>query len=160
MRNCGLRGNIVVKYGKVLVNRTISGKEVVTNIKNESAGIQALFCLVYNLFEKNNGVLLYDDIDTKIHPNTMRKIVEDINSPLNKHQVIATTNAHYLIYPDILHPDQVWFIEPASSSTDERKTELYSLLEFGKISDLDNWANGYLHGRFGAIPFVSRNYWD
>ena len=66
-----------------------------------------------------------------------------------QNQLIITTHETHLLDSDLLRRDEIWFVEkgPKHAST------LSSLSEFKIRNDL-KLERGYLHGRFGAVPFV------
>lgn len=48
----------------------------------------------------------------------------------------------------LMRPDEVWFTEK-----NEGATRMYSLNEF-KVHSTISIENGYMQGRYGAIPFI------
>jgi AAA15 family ATPase/GTPase len=68
-------------------------------------------------------------------------------------QLIFNTHDTNLLSSGDLRRDQIWFTEkdPTGSS------HLYPLTDF-KPRRQENLENGYLQGRYGAIPFVHPDY--
>ncbi len=64
-------------------------------------------------------------------------------------QIIVTTHESSLLDQDLLRRDEIWFAEKDHSGA----TRLYSLTDFNVRKDLEIRKH-YLHGRFGAIPFL------
>jgi AAA15 family ATPase/GTPase len=64
-------------------------------------------------------------------------------------QFIFTTHNTGILDPQILRRDQVWFTEKKQDGA----TVLYPLTEYKPRKD-QNIELAYLHGRFGAIPFL------
>ena len=53
--------------------------------------------------------------------------------------------------------DQIWFTE----LNEERATNLYSLMEIRKCEKRqENLKNGYILGKYGAIPMRNKNFWE
>lgn len=102
----------------------------------------------------NGGTLLIDELDTKLHPLLVEKIIEEFNSseknPNNAQLIFTSHNTSIL---DRLRRDQLWFA----------KKDRYGV---AIIEPLSNFKNGprkeenleerYLDGRFGAIPFLGK----
>jgi AAA15 family ATPase/GTPase len=65
--------------------------------------------------------------------------------------VFSTHNTN-LLDQELFRRDQIWFTE---KNPNLGNTELYSLVEFSPRKD-KNIQKGYLAGRYGAVPFVSR----
>jgi AAA15 family ATPase/GTPase len=120
--------------------------------KLESAGTRRLMELLGIILNtlKNGGVILIDEIDTRLHPLLVRDIIRRFNSihhnPKNA-QLICTTHDALLLDEEIRH-DQIYFTE-----RDERGvSSLYSLSDFEGISKESKLLKNYLMGTFGAVP--------
>ncbi len=50
---------------------------------------------------------------------------------------------------ELFRRDQVWFVEKGR----DLQSHLYPLTEFSPRKE-ENYAHGYLQGRYGALPFV------
>ena len=82
----------------------------------------------------------------------VRQLVRIFNDPdLNPKgaQVVFTTHNTGILDPQILRRDQIWF----TSKNPGGATVVYPLSDFKPRKD-QNLEVGYLHGRFGAIPFL------
>jgi len=115
-----------------------------------------LFLISVILNSLFNGTCLFvDEIDAKLHPLILRKIVQMYkNKEINKNNAQLIFSAHNIINLDSsdLRRDEIWFVEK-----NNQKSTMYSLYDFddedGTVrSDLD-FGKHYLSGRFGAIPF-------
>lgn len=129
--------------------------EVKFEISEESDGTQRLIDLFSMLIHlsRGNAVYVIDEIERSLHSLLMKKLFDYfLNNSENKNsnsQLIATTHEVYLLdIKDIFRKDEIWFVEKDKYG----QSLLYSLAN----TDVENLdlAAGYLHGRFGAIPFI------
>lgn len=51
---------------------------------------------------------------------------------------------------DILRRDSIWFVEKHKNGS----SELYSLIEFKGVDDMDHLHGAYMNGCFGALPHI------
>ena len=70
------------------------------------------------------------------------------NSETNGQLIFTTHETPLLNQQELLRADEVWFTEKKSG-----ETQMYSLNDFKYHKSL-SVENGYLDGRFGAIPFL------
>ena len=68
-------------------------------------------------------------------------------------QLIFNTHDTNLLSSGGLRRDQIWFTEKDSTGS----SHLYPLTDF-KPRRQENLENGYLQGRYGAIPFIDPDY--
>ncbi|HEY3415460.1 MAG TPA: ATP-binding protein [Armatimonadota bacterium] len=121
----------------------------------ESAGTQTLFGFApyWLQMRELGGILVFDELDTHLHPMLMRFLVERIHRAPNT-QLIFTTHDCSLLDAELFRRDQIWFTEKDAAGA----TDLYSLWDFkepgGRARVEENFRTGYLKGRYGAIPFV------
>jgi len=124
-------------------------------LERESKGTQRFFSRIgpwINALEKG-GVLFVDEIEASLHPMLTKRLVEMMQNPeinTNHAQLIFTTHNVMLLDLALFRRDQVWFTEKSSKTL---TTELFSLWDFS-VRKGENIRNGYLQGRYGAIPFV------
>ena len=124
----------------------------------ESEGTKRMFSLIgYWIDALQNGrVLVVDELDTKLHHLLNLFLIKLFHNPTqnkNNAQLIFTThNTNLLDIQDIFRRDQIWFTEKKDSGT----TDLYSLVEYSPRND-KNIENGYLAGKYGALPFIREN---
>jgi hypothetical protein len=120
----------------------------------ESAGTLRYFSIIGPILSElaDGSILLIDELESSLHPLLARGLVEIFNSEsLNPKgaQVIFTTHNTGLLEREILRRDQIWFTE----KNEDGASSLYPLSDF-KPRKEQNIAAGYLHGRFGAVPFL------
>lgn len=128
-------------------NGYVSGMDALS----QSTGTLRLLTLIPALyFAINDGkTVLLDEIDNGIHPMLIKKLVRFFGDSQSSGQLIFTTHETALLnQQELLRPDEVWFAEKV-----EGCTKMYSLNDF-KIHKTISIENGYLDGRFGAIPFI------
>ncbi len=97
---------------------------------------------------REGRTVFIDEIDHSIHPVLVRALVRYFSSSATTGQLIFTTHQTCLMNQSFLRPDEIWLVEKH-----EGATVAYSLNDF-KIHHTINIENGYLEGRFGAIPFL------
>lgn len=126
--------------------------------EEESRGTQAFLDLSLPILRalRDGGLIIVDELESSLHPELSRKIVELFNSPTtNPHnaQLIFTTHDTNLLGitldDPVLRRDQVWFTE----KNNEGATTLYPLTNY-QPRKAENLERGYLQGRYGAIPFL------
>jgi uncharacterized protein len=130
-------------------------KELVgLDLADESSGTQVLFRSAgawLNVFA-NGEVLLFDEIDTSLHPLLIRYLVTRFHSgATNPHnaQIIFSTHNTSLLDQEVFRRDQIWFVD----KTKEGSSRLYPLTDFQPRNDevLERW---YMRGRYGALPIL------
>ena len=102
---------------------------------------------------KHGGVFVVDELESSLHTLLALKVVELFNgkdSNPNFAQLIFTTHETQLLNYDGVRKDEVWLTE----KTKRGSTEIIPLSDFN-IHKNNNLRNGYLAGRFGAIPFLN-----
>ena len=124
---------------------------------DESFGTRKFFALtgpVLNAIE-NGYTLVVDELDSKLHPNLVCKIVSLFNSqklnPKNA-QLIFNTHDTNLLSSGLFRKDQVWFTEKDKYG----EAKLYSLADFKSDTVRKNEAfeDNYIRGKYGAVPFL------
>lgn len=120
----------------------------------ESEGTLAYFGLLGPVLTTltSGGLLFIDEITTSLHPLLAMEIVRLFNSPTenpNGAQLLFTTHDTSLLDGQLLRRDQVWLTEKDEGGG----THLYPLTDF-KPRRGENIRNGYLQGRYGAVPLV------
>lgn len=125
--------------------------------QDESNGTKKFLYLsgaIINILE-NGGVLIADELDSKLHPNLVCKIVALFNSKeLNKNnaQLIFNTHDTNLLSSGLFRRDQIWF-------TDKNKlgeATLYSLYDFklDTVRKNEAFEENYIRGKYGAVPYL------
>lgn len=139
---------------RVVTSRAVDNKEVLFEIKEESDGTQRLFDFIPMIDKllKYDCTYIVDEFDRSLHPFLLQKLVRKIMSSKTKGQIVFTTHEASLLDCKIFRADEIWFVE---KDKEKQSTQLYTLAEFKPRYDLDI-EKGYLNGRFGAIPFLSK----
>lgn len=124
-------------------------------LEEESAGTQRFFSRIGGwLHALDTGALLVvDKIEVSMHPLLTRRLIEmiqDSSINVNGTQLLFTTHDALLLDLSFFRRDQIWFAEKSDKTC---ATEVFSLVSFSPRKG-ENIRNGYLQGRFGAIPFI------
>lgn len=137
----------------VAIHRTPDGHEIEMQIDEESDGTRRLIeylPLLYWIL-KVDRVFIVDEIERSIHPVLIKAIMKRISESREaKGQIIFTTHESSLLDQTIFRPDEIWFAQKDVNQS----TQLYPLSDYN-IHKTANIQNGYLNGRYGAIPFLS-----
>ena len=126
------------------------------DLADESRGTQSLLFLAGPILKilQDGLTLIVDELDNSLHPLLVRRLVELFHSPsFNSKgaQLIFTTHDTSLLDPDILRRDQIWFVE----KNKEQASILYPLSDYSPRKNKP-FQQGYLMGRYGAIPFFDK----
>jgi len=121
---------------------------------HESEGTKKLFSLSGPLVDtlRRGDVLIIDELDARLHPLLTKEIVSLFNDPVrnSKHaQLVFATQDTNLLDNQLLRRDQIWFVEKDRHGA----SYLYSLAEF-KVRNDATYEKDYIHGRYGAIPYL------
>ncbi len=119
----------------------------------ESEGTRKMFELSPFIYRslKEGTTLVIDEFDSRFHPLLTKKIVELFNSNENsKAQLIFTTHDTNLLSSEILRRDQIDFVEKDKYGA----SHLYTLVEIKGIRNNASFEKDYIHGKYGAIPFL------
>lgn len=128
--------------------------EVTLDLLEESSGTQVLFRSAgawLNVFA-NGETLLFDEIDTSLHPLLVKFLIERFHSKVTNPQnaqLIFTTHNTSLLDQRIFRRDQIWFVEKDRDAS----SKLYPLTDFQPRNDED-LERGYMRGRYGALPIL------
>lgn len=124
---------------------------------DKSSGTRKFFALTGPILDviENGYTLIVDELDSKLHPNLVCKIVSLFNSKeLNKKnaQLIFNTHDTNLLSSGLFRRDQIWF-------TDKNKfgeAKLYSLADFksDEVRKSESFEENYIKGKYGAVPFL------
>lgn len=124
-------------------------------IGEESQGTQHLFSSAgawLNVLEKGE-VLLYDEIDTSLHPLMVRFLVKQFHTqatnPDNAQLVFTTHDVTMLDDRELFRRDQVWFAE----KNEKGESSIYPLTDFSPRQP-EAIGKRYLRGSYGAIPLL------
>ena len=142
---------------RITLLHRLGGKTVPLENDQESAGTTAYLALLGPVIDalKKGAVLSIDELDASLHPLLAVELMRLFNTPSsnpNNAQLIFNAHDTNLLSSGILRRDQVWFTE----KNDDATTHLYPLSDF-KPRREESLQNGYLQGRYGAIPFIDPN---
>lgn len=137
---------------KLKLSHRTDGPPVLFDLDDESRGTAAFVSLLGPVLDtrRQGGLIAIDELDAHLHPLLALRLIELFTSrEHNKSgaQLIFTTHDTNLF--KALRRDQIWFTE----KKDDGASTLYPLTDFKPRRD-ENLQNGYLQGRYGAIPFV------
>jgi AAA15 family ATPase/GTPase len=104
-------------------------------------------------------LLAVDELERSLHTSLTRRFVEEFldlcaAAPDTTAQMIFTTHDTNLLNGRLLPAASIWFVEKDRAGA----TYLYSLAEYPpeQVEALtEHLEEGYLQGRFGAIPFIA-----
>jgi uncharacterized protein len=130
------------------------GREVFDIQSHESEGTKKVFALAGPVLDTltKGRVLFVDELDARLHPLITMSLVRLFNSEATnpqQAQLVFTTHDTNILQSDLLRRDQIWFTEKDRTGS----TSVYSLLEYRPRNDA-SLAKNYIHGRYGAVPFV------
>lgn len=129
-----------------------SGYQKGMKISSQSDGTVRLLTLIPAIYDAvhRQKVIFIDEIDNSIHPNLLFSLLKYFGVISSKGQLIYTTHSTLLInQQELLRPDEIWLTEKIDGNT-----RMYSINDF-KLHNTINLENGYLDGRFGAVPQLS-----
>ena len=109
---------------------------------------------------KSGNLLVIDELDAKLHPVLLQRIIEMFTNPkLNTKgaQLLFTSHDLTTMNNKIFRRDEIWF--SAINAYDE--SVLYSLVDFRKENgdkprNDENYNKQYLEGRYGADPYMHK----
>ncbi|ELX7503129.1 AAA family ATPase [Vibrio fluvialis] len=150
-----------IKKGKIkdfenqikIFRKDSKGENVEFSYNQESLGTRSIISLLASAFLvlKNGGVFVVDELESSLHTLLSIKVVELFNSKeFNKKgaQLIFTTHETQLLNFEGIRKDEIWLTEKCIDGS----TKVSPLSDYS-IPKRSNVRNGYLEGRFGAVPF-------
>lgn len=128
----------------------VEGYSADMNILSQSDGTVRLLILAPFLYSAvyEGATIVVDELDNSIHPHLVRELVRYYADKDTNGQLIFSTHETCILDQAFLRPDEVWFVEKSYG-----ESHPYSLNDF-KIHNTISIENGYMSGRFGAIPFI------
>lgn len=124
---------------------------------DESSGTIKFFALTGPILDviENGYTLVVDELDSKLHPNLVCKIVSLFNSKeFNKKnaQLIFNTHDTNLLSSGLFRRDQIWF----TNKNKYGEAKLYSLADFksDEVRKTEPFEENYISGKYGAVPFL------
>lgn len=149
--------DVLTSHKKYDDNNNLVGKVSFSLDDDESFGTRKFFALTGPVLDslENGRTLVIDELDSKLHPNLVCKIVSLFNSkeknPKNA-QLLFNTHDTNLLSSGLFRRDQVWFTEKNKFG----EGNLYSLADF-KSDDVrknDPFEDNYIKGKYGAVPYL------
>ncbi|RKZ55610.1 MAG: ATP-binding protein [Candidatus Parabeggiatoa sp. nov. 2] len=136
------------------IRKDAVGNEIAFEISEESEGTQRLMDFIPMLIGlSKDKVFVIDEIERSLHALLISKLFDLIlNHDTFAHaesQLIASTHeVNLLDIKNLFRKDEIWFVEKNKAG----ESVLYSLAN----TDVDNLnvVDGYLSGKFCAIPFI------
>ncbi|WP_437752287.1 AAA family ATPase [Sorangium sp. So ce1389] len=151
----------IVEHRIHMVHPGAAGRRVAFPLEEESDGTRRLLHIapfVYEIGQQRGAaarVYAIDELDRSLHPLLTRAFIQSFLSvapTAGLGQLIFTTHDTNLLDVRLLSRDSIWFVQKDAAGA----SSLYALSEF-KGAQLEQLAGhleqGYLQGRFGAIPF-------
>ena len=124
---------------------------------DESQGTRRLFSMLAPMYQalKHGEIAVIDELSASLHPTLVRHLIQvfhDSQSNPNNAQLLFATHDTSLLNGRMFRRDQVWFTEKSPIGS----TDLYSLHDIKVIRSEEAFEDGYLRGRYGAIPFFNK----
>jgi AAA15 family ATPase/GTPase len=134
-------------------HKTSKGDSLYFGLERLSLGTRRLLLLLNMVFRAldQGSLLLIDEIDAGLHTLAAGQLIQlfsDKRTNPNGAQMIAATHDPNLLNAPCLRRDQIWFCE----KDDGGSTNVFPLSDI-KSRTTDDFEQGYLQGRYGAIPF-------
>lgn len=152
---------------QVWVRHVVNGKPYELRLSKESAGTRKMMSMAISLDNalKKGGLLVIDELDSKLHPKLLRFIVALFHDPaVNKSgaQLVFTSQDVSIMRNDVLRRDEIWF----AARDEDEASSLWSLSDIHEpngnlVSKNAAFDRQYLSGRYGADPILDRFlYWE
>lgn len=152
---------------RVWVRHVVNGRPYELRLSKESAGTRKMMSMAISLDNalKKGGLLVIDELDSKLHPKLLRFIVALFHDPaVNKSgaQLVFTSQDVSIMRNDVLRRDEIWF----AARDEDEASSLWSLSDIHEpngnlVSKNAAFDRQYLSGRYGADPILDRFlYWE
>jgi AAA15 family ATPase/GTPase len=131
------------------------GEPILFKISDESDGTRRLLDLAPMLLDiwERDRVFVIDELDRSLHTHLSRLFIKmciaGVKEKQARGQFIMTTHDTNLLDRSMLRRDEIVLMEKDQYGS----SHITSLAEY-KVTEGLNYENGYLNGRFGAIPFI------
>lgn len=138
------------------IHKSKDGRFIPLDFDEESDGTQKFFSFAGPWIDclDKGYVLVIDELHDNLHPVMVKYLIKLFHSnktnPKNA-QLIFTTHETSILNQDVFRRDQIWFCE----KDDQQSTSMFPLTDFSPRKDRENIEQGYLSGRYGALPFIS-----
>lgn len=122
---------------------------------DESEGTKKLVYLLGAIYLTLRGgqILFIDELDSKLHPNLTKKIINFFHEFNKNSQFVFTLHDSNLLDKNIFRRDQIWFVDKNKFGS----SELYSLSEFDSsvVRSTSDYRKKYLDLIFGAAQSIN-----
>ncbi len=147
--------DVLTSHKKYNENKMYVGDIEFSLDQEESSGTKKFFALTGPVLDslENGYVLVVDELDSKLHPNLVCKLVSMFNSidhNPNNAQLIFNTHDTNLLNSGLFRRDQIWFIEKDRIGV----SKLFSLADFA-VRKNEKFEENYIAGKYGAIPYLN-----
>jgi AAA15 family ATPase/GTPase len=147
--------DVIAAHRKYDEHYNFVGLESFSMRKEESSGTRKYYALSGPVLETlaKGDTLIVDELDSKLHPNLVCKLVEIFNSrEHNPHnaQLIFNTHDTNLLSFGAFRRDQIWFTEKDRYGA----ATLYSLSDVKNVREKEDLEENYIRGKYGAIPYL------
>ncbi len=149
--------DILTTHKKYDLNKQLLGNVNFSLDEDESSGTRKFFALTGPILDviENGDTLVVDELDSKLHPNLVCKIVSLFNSKefnTKNAQLIFNTHDTNLLSSGLFRRDQIWF----TNKDKYGEAKLYSLANFksDEVKKNEPFEDNYIRGKYGAIPYL------
>ena len=139
-----------------------NGSQKELRFEEESSGTRKIFSILPVILNviKSGNLLVIDELDAKLHPVLLQRIIEMFTNPMintKGAQLLFTSHDLTTMNNKVFRRDEIWF--SAINAYDE--SVLYSLVDFRKENgdkprNDENYNKQYLEGRYGADPYMHK----
>ena len=150
------------KTSRVETIHRVNGKDYRLAIEDESDGTCKILSILPAVITTlgMGGVLLVDELDSKLHPQLLRFLIKLYADPQvnSAHaQLIFTCHDISIMKNDIFRRDEIWF----AARDEESVSQIWSLYEIrdekgAPVKNTAAYDKQYLEGRYGADPYLRR----
>jgi AAA15 family ATPase/GTPase len=135
----------------VLVDHIVSGENFQLPLYYESRGTKLLFSEILHalIFFNLGNLLIFDEIETGLHPNAVDKLIQYILDKIGeeKKQFIFATHSHGFLKK--FNSDQIYLVDKIDNSS-----EVYKLSDLDEVRTDENFHAKYASGSYGAFPKI------
>ena len=149
-------GKIVTYHNKFDENGFIVEAVAFNLEEDESQGTKKIVFLLGAIYDTliNGKVLFIDELDSKLHPNLTKKLL-DFFQKFNKNnaQFVFTAHDANLLNKDLLRRDQIWFVDRNNFGA----SQFYPLSDFDAnvVRSTSDFRKKYLDNSFGAAETIN-----
>lgn len=142
---------IITYHNKFDENNVIVDTVAFDFDREESQGTKKLIYLLGAVYDTlmQGKILFIDELDSKLHPNLTRKLLELFHRlNINNAQFVFTAHDAILLDKDLFRRDQIWFVDRNKFGA----SELYAMSEFDAnvVRNTSDFRKKYLDSVFGA----------